>query len=765
MFRKTDCFSSYALALALAAAGAWLPAARAAVPDLPTVEGPITGPGEMQPGIRPGPDGTNLEDFGYTAEEYFVSGVAAGVAYKTRILIRKPPLAKFSGVLVAEPTHRGGNGLICQFARYGIAQRGHACVQIAARFINLSNPATAGAGLKEFNPDRYASLTLLNNSSGTLQANTIIAQVGRLLKSNLSGGPMGAYNVRTMVIGGTSDSSGATRNYMNTTAANHTNQRMPDGAAIYDGYFVSSILGGAPVATLTDVPVIAMPTQFELHSSNGFRRPDSDDLANRYRGYEMSGMSHNDARENPAFPDCVHPALSRYPYGAMTFMGLQHMIDWAANGTIPPKAPSPMEIDNDLSDGTRVALDANGNAKGGVRTSYLDLPVYTYTIPNAGPGLCNQTGYETRLSDDVLRSLYGPFGQSAYLQQIESHLQELMAAGWFPPEYADRYVRKDAKEFKVLPPDLVAGALTVGGGPLFQGYPATFSAQVRNTAPDGAAGVKVRFLVDGATVNEQTLAQLAAGASTTVSAQWSSTPGNHNVQVVLDPDDTISELDETNNSAAATFVVTGDTVAPASVATPSPGPNAAGWNNGNVTVALSASDNAGGSGVRSITYAIGAGAPTTVNGASASLALSSEGVTTVRYFATDNVGNTESAKTLTVRIDRTPPVATLSLSPDRIWPPNHKLVTVTPSLNTSDNLNAVVVSAPVVTSNEPQTGCDADDVAGDWSVSGAAIQVRAERCGPGSGRTYTVTYTITDAAGNSSQASATVFVPHNAAKE
>lgn len=741
-----------------------LPCARAAVPDLPTVEGPITGPGDMQPGIRNGPDGTNLEDFGYTVEEYFISGVAAGVPYKTRILIRKPPLEKFSGVLVAEPTHRGGNGLICQFARYGIAQRGHACVQIAARFINLSNPATAGAGLYEFNLARYGSLSLLNTNNAT-QANTIIAQAGRLLKSNLSGGPMGAYNVRTLVIGGTSDSSGATRNYMNTTAVNHTNQRMPDGSAIYDGFFVSSILGGAPVATLTDVPVIAMPTQFELHSSNAFRRPDSDDPLNRYREYEMSGMSHNDARENPAFTGCTHPQLSRYPYGAMTFMGLQHMIDWAANGTLPPRETSFMEIDNDLGDGTRVALDRFGNAMGGVRTTYLDLPVYTYTIPNAGPGLCNQTGYETRLSDDVLRSLYGPFGQSTYLQRIESHLQDLMAAGWFPAEYADRYVRQDAKDFKVLPPDLVAGAVTVSGGPLFQGYPATFSAQVSNPAPDGAAGVKVRFLVDGVPVGEQTIAQLAAGASTTVSAQWPSSPGNHNLQVVLDPDDAISELDETNNSAAASFVVLADTVPPTTVATPSPGANAAGWNNGNVTVALSASDNAGGSGVRSISYAIGGGAPTTVNGASASLSLSSEGATTISYFATDNVGNVEAAKTLTVRIDKTAPVATLSLSPDRLWPPNHKLVAITPSLNASDNLSAVTISAPAVTSSEPQAGCDAEDVAGDWSVTGGAIQLRAERCSNGAGRTYTVTYTITDAAGNSSQASATVFVPHSASKE
>jgi hypothetical protein len=38
--------------------------AQGAVPEIPLVEGPITGPGPMHPGIRPGPDGTNLEDFG-----------------------------------------------------------------------------------------------------------------------------------------------------------------------------------------------------------------------------------------------------------------------------------------------------------------------------------------------------------------------------------------------------------------------------------------------------------------------------------------------------------------------------------------------------------------------------------------------------------------------------------------------------------------------------------------------------------------------------
>src|SRR5687768_8682226 len=175
------------------------------VPAIPTVEGPITGPGEMHPGLRPGPAGTNLEeDFDYVAEEYFVSGTAAGAPYKTRILIRKPRKSKdFSGFVVGEPTHRGGNALICQFARFGIGKRGHGCMTVAARPINLNNPATAGAGLKEFNLERYGSLNVSN-----AQTNEVIAQVGRLIQSNLRGGPMGdRYKVRHMILSGTSDSS------------------------------------------------------------------------------------------------------------------------------------------------------------------------------------------------------------------------------------------------------------------------------------------------------------------------------------------------------------------------------------------------------------------------------------------------------------------------------------------------------------------------------------------------------------------------------
>jgi len=86
-----------------------------------------------------------------------------------------------------------------------------------------------------------------------------------------------------------------------------------------------------------------------------------------------------------------------------------------------------------------------GEMQPGIRpgpgTTYLDVPLYTYTIPNSGPGLCNQTGYQTRLPE-----LYKNYGQ--YVSKVEHRLKELMDEGWFPKEYASDYVQKDLKAFQ-----------------------------------------------------------------------------------------------------------------------------------------------------------------------------------------------------------------------------------------------------------------------------------------------------------------------------
>jgi hypothetical protein len=104
-----------------------------------------------------------------------------------------------------------------------------------------------------------------------------------------------------------------------------------------------------------------------------------------------------------------------------------------------------------------------------------------------------------------------------------------------------------------------------------------------------------------------------------------------------------------------------DTSPPATSIGLSPAPNAAGWNNANVTVNLSATDPDGVADVATINYsATGAQTvgPTAVAGSSASFVVNTEGVTTASYFARDKAGNTEAAHTQVIRIDKTPPTIT-----------------------------------------------------------------------------------------------------------
>ncbi len=115
-----------------------------------------------------------------------------------------------------------------------------------------------------------------------------------------------------------------------------------------------------------------------------------------------------------------------------------------------------------------------------------------------------------------------------------------------------------------------------------------------------------------------------------------------------------SGSDKAGNSASATYGgINIDKTAPVTTAN---APQTA-WNNSDVTVNLTASDAL--SGVRSTQYTVNGGAAQT--GTSASF--SAEGSYTLAYWSEDNAGNTETTKTATVRIDKTPPSISHSLSP------------------------------------------------------------------------------------------------------
>jgi len=384
------------------------------------------------------PTAVKVEDFPYLTEEYFLSGNANGATYMTRIIVRRPKDAKsFSGTVVGEAMHAGGRSLIFEWSRVSILTRHHVFAEI------VHSPAQIQM-LKAFNAERYASLNIAMG-----QSNEIIAQFGRWLKSSPM--PLAGYNVRRATLMGTSASSATVRNYLGV----HADLRMPDGGPIFDGFLLTSTLGNTPLP-IVDVPMIQMPTQTEVamyaEQGNGYRRPDSDAPGNRFRLYEVAGMPHNNSRDNPGFLNdpCTLP-VTDFPAGAFTALGLNYLVDWIANGKVPPHAP-PIEVDKDTSgDGSLLALDQYGNAKGGVRNVFVDVPIATNGVLGKGKTpaqdrLCQLGGTKVPLPDGTLKKLYK--SSADYQDRVNRRLKDLVKEGWFLPEYASD-VRSDVKGARI----------------------------------------------------------------------------------------------------------------------------------------------------------------------------------------------------------------------------------------------------------------------------------------------------------------------------
>ncbi len=134
-------------------------------------------------------------------------------------------------------------------------------------------------------------------------------------------------------------------------------------------------------------------------------------------------------------------------------------------------------------------------------------------------------------------------------------------------------------------------------------------------------------------------------------------------------------------------------------------------------------------------------------------------------IATDDSGNTGNDTVIVEVVDTTPPEIIASVTPDDLWPPNHKYVEVTANVTVHDVCDpAPTIALISVTSNEPDDargmgdGATINDIV---IIDSFTFEFRSERAGAGSGRIYTITYQATDASGNSAQTVVTVTVRHN----
>jgi hypothetical protein len=398
------------------------------VAPLPAVK-PLTGPGKVYDSASAIWPGKGPDQFGYAVDEYVISGTAAGDPYEARLVIRRPKDArKFSGLVVAEPMHPAAAAAHAfEYNSLYIMDAGHIAVEI---------DTTGQEQIAAFNPERYGSL-----KATQAQVSEILAQAGALLKSPQS--PIADLNLRKMILWGTSASSAMVVNYL----PSHRVFKLASMANIYDGFMPT--MNGSTIKPV-DVPIIQVPTQVE-YMDVATAAQDSDEPGKQFRVYEFAAMAHLDSRNTRkrlTQEDCLEP-LSEIPLDAMASVALHHLLQWVDKGVSPPHAPRVIMDMYAQNDGSLMQLDEYGNAVGGIRSTWVDVPLFKYTMHNppnpasngAGSGrmqtplLCYLSGWQTPIDAAVVKKKYG--SPANYVRAVEKRLKELEAEGWSLPVYHD----------------------------------------------------------------------------------------------------------------------------------------------------------------------------------------------------------------------------------------------------------------------------------------------------------------------------------------
>lgn len=108
--------------------------------------------------------------------------------------------------------------------------------------------------------------------------------------------------------------------------------------------------------------------------------------------------------------------------------------------------------------------------------------------------------------------------------------------------------------------------------------------------------------------------------------------------------------------------------------------------------------------------------------------------------------------------NRPPDTGKACATPDRLWPPNHKMRDITIGCVTDPDGDAVTITVTAITQDEPLNGLGDGDTSPDGIIS--PLQVRAERSGTGDGRVYRIDFIASDGI-DSTPGSVTVCVPHS----
>jgi hypothetical protein len=441
----------------------------------PTVEGPITtGNGR----IVVQSSNFDLARVGYEQAEYFVSGTARSYTsatplttdgkwtvtpdrsapYTTRIVVYRPiDPKKFNGTAMVEWLNVTGgidSGANWTLTHAEQIREGNVWVGVTAqklRIVGGTNTLVASQVLKIADPVRYGPL----EHPGDAFSYDIYSQVGKAVRAD-TGGALGGLKPRRVIAVGESQSAIYLTTYVNAIARS---------AKVYDGYLFHGRAGAAgpldgsgifspdraPTRIRTDlhVPMLIFETESDLVNLDyaPAQQPDTRFI----RTWEVAGTSHYDTYglvigpkdpgdgsfDTPFFDSMVTTITSPYPgivdcnapinAGAATYVlraAVAALQRWVAGGTAPPRAPRLK-----LNGATSFALDANGNALGGIRTPHVDSPIATLSgLGQTGSGFCFLFGTTTPFTAAKLASLYP--SHAAFMKEWDQATDKAVKAGF-----------------------------------------------------------------------------------------------------------------------------------------------------------------------------------------------------------------------------------------------------------------------------------------------------------------------------------------------
>ena len=456
----------------------------------------------------------DLAALGYQTDEFFFSGTASSyrlagppsadgqwqaspldqAPFTTRfVVIRPSDPAKFNGTLLVEwlnVTAGQDTPADWMVAHREMLRRGYAYVAVSAQKVGVEGGVAAmgqpGAPLKKVNPERYAALS----HPGDAFSFDMFSQVGAALKSSFgksAAGPLGPLVPQRVLAIGESQSAAYLTTYVNA---------VDPLAKVYDGFLIHSRFGSSAAIEGTAmrgaaanypehvrfrqdlrVPLLTFISETDLLGArlSGYhasRRPDD----RRLRVWEVAGTAHADnylfmgaamdsgSRSSAELAKVFRPMKTSLagqsaapfnegmPHHYVLQASLAALDGWVRSGR-PPASTAPLMLATGGKPGEApsLTLDANGLARGGVRSPWVDVPTIRLSgkgDPNSFIGMLAGSGEP--FDQPTLARLY-PGGKADYLRRFTRSLDAAIRAGHMLREDRQEILEIAAINFDAAP--------------------------------------------------------------------------------------------------------------------------------------------------------------------------------------------------------------------------------------------------------------------------------------------------------------------------